>query len=84
VSYRNSAVPRLGNATSVSPSPARRPNSRSPLGAVGLRVRFGYEAARLNVSERLEPVALVFKALDLMRRSPPFNVLYRVGLSKPR
>jgi hypothetical protein len=51
---------------------------------VGLRVRFGYEAARLNVSERLEPVALVFKALDLMRRSPPFNVLYRVGLSKPR
>jgi hypothetical protein len=42
-----------------------------------------YEAC-LNVSEKLEPVALVVRALALMTRSPPFNVLYSVGLSKPR
>ena len=45
--------------------------------------RFGYEAC-LNVSEKLEPVALVVRAPAFMRRSPPFNALNWVGPSKLR
>ena len=60
-------------------SPSPRGGRRCRLQSSGL----GYEAC-LNVSLKTEPVPSVWSFPLLMSKSPPFNALNSVGLSKPR
>ena len=61
-------------------------NDQDALGPMTRRGRSdgGAHEACSNVREKVDPVALVFRALLLTSVTPPSSALYSVGLSKPR